>query len=74
MTITDLTGNLEGHPLIDEVGLCASSRERELVVLIVAIDEVTDNRGRFPESEVIVVVVNDSRNTCRQTSRLASSL
>jgi len=61
--VWSLAGYLEGHPLIDEVRLLATLREGELVLLIIASDEVSDDRRGFPKGKVVVVVINNCRDT-----------
>jgi hypothetical protein len=56
---TYLTRDLEVHPLIGLVVLLRAVREMDFVFFVVAVNEVFDDRVRFPEGKVIVIVIDD---------------
>lgn len=55
-----LAGHLEVQVLLQQP-LLRVSRERELVLLVVALDNVLDDGARLPQDEVVVVGVLDGR-------------
>jgi len=45
--------------LIDQVRFICSRRVMYLVLLIVSLDKIFDDAVRFPEGEIVVIVVDD---------------
>jgi hypothetical protein len=59
-----LTRSLESHPLIDEVTFLGTGCEMDGMVFVITIHQILDDRVRFPDGKVVIVMVDYSGYTC----------